>query len=370
MTKYIGLMSGTSMDGVDAVLVDIQGNQLHTLAATSLPYSDALLATLHQLCEPRPDEINIMGEAERAVAFCFARCVKQLLLENELSPEDIRAIGSHGQTIRHYPEGVVRGSAGFSLQIGDPHTIAIETGIDVVHDFRRKDVALGGQGAPLVPAFHAHQFGDPDENRLIINLGGIANVTYLPAHSGTIVGFDTGPANTLMDAWCRRHLQVNYDQQGMWAASGKVHEALLLALLEHPYLACHYPKSTGREDFNLAWVDTVLAKFPSLKEEDVQATLLAFTAQSIADAVKTLPPIDHYYVCGGGAFNPVLIAALAERLRSPVSSTSELNIHPQWVEGAAFAWLAHAYLQHIPGNVPSVTGAAREAVLGCLTTAK
>ncbi len=362
------------MDGVDAVLVDITADQIRPVAAYQQPYPDALLQQLHELCQTGNNELNLCGSVDRAVARVFAQTVNGLLAEQNLTPSDILAIGSHGQTIRHYPDQVpdlADDAPGFTLQIGDPNTLAVLTGIDVVSDFRRKDIALGGQGAPLVPAYHHAQFSKPESTRVVVNIGGFANITVLPGgNSGGIRGFDTGPGNVLMDAWCLQHRGKAYDENGNWAASGNVHQPLLNSMLADPYFAVTGPKSTGREYFNLPWLTQQLINFPDVPPEDVQATLLALTAQTIANALLDVTDTTACYMCGGGAFNQVLMNALQSLLPGiSVDSTQALGIHPQWVEGVAFAWLAWAHLNNVPGNVPAVTGASREAVLGTFTPA-
>ncbi|GGF73530.1 anhydro-N-acetylmuramic acid kinase [Alteromonas lipolytica] len=374
MAYFIGVMSGTSMDGVDAILTDITDTAIAPIAAVSVPYPEELLDQLHQLCIISPNEINHLGQADRAVAKVFAQAVNKLIAERQLSPADIRAVGSHGQTVRHYPDGPpgTSGENGFTLQIGDPGTIAALTGIDVVADFRRKDIAFGGQGAPLVPAFHAAKFAKAGHNRVIVNIGGFANLTVLRGlDSSAIKGFDTGPGNVLMDAWCRKHRNTLYDVDGHWAASGKVYQPLLNSMLADGYFAQTGPKSTGREHFNLTWLQQHLQALDTdLAPQDVQATLLALTATTIAKAIEQQDRIEQCFVCGGGAFNKTLIAKLKELLpQISVAATDNLDLHPQWVEGVAFAWLAWAYMHRVPGNVPSVTGASRAVVLGNLTLA-
>lgn len=374
MAYYIGVMSGTSMDGVDAILTDITDTAIAPIAAVSVPYPAGLLEQLHQLCAISPNEINHLGQADRAVGRVFAEAVNKLLAEHHLSPADIQAIGSHGQTVRHYPEGPPgsQNEDGFTLQIGDPNTIATLTGIDVVADFRRKDIAYGGQGAPLVPAFHAARFAEPGKNRAIVNIGGFANITVLEGiDASAIRGFDTGPGNALMDGWCLQHLNQPFDRDGQWAASGNVQKALLSSLLADPYFVSTGPKSTGREYFNLVWLRHHLHSLDTpIAAEDVQATLLALTATTIADKVNALAQISECYVCGGGAFNSQLMAQLEALLpHCKVMATDSLALNPQWVEGVAFAWLAWAYFHRVPGNVPNVTGASRAVVLGSLTLA-
>lgn len=361
---YIGLMSGTSIDGIDLALVDMSCGIPKRLAHETFAYSQELSGELHQLCQSGTEEIERMGAADIKLAKAFANAVKQTLVQHKLSPNEITAIGSHGQTIRHRPNS----DHPFTLQIGDPNTLAVETGIDVVSDFRRKDIALGGQGAPLVPAFHKAVFSSDTSNRAIVNIGGIANITWLPKDESPIVGFDTGPGNRLMDAWCKKHTSKPFDSNGAWAQQGQVDSELLQKLLSHPYLAQPFPKSTGRELFNLDWLNQQLNDAgKSNLPVDVQRTLLEFTAESISLHLKQLAELEEIFICGGGAENGFLMDRLQQKL-SPikVSSTDTLNIPPDTVEAMAFAWLAYAFKNNIPGNIPSVTGASREAVLGGL----
>ncbi|WP_421247132.1 anhydro-N-acetylmuramic acid kinase [Aeromonas jandaei] len=365
--RYIGLMSGTSMDGIDAVLVVIDGDQLRVEAALSHPWPTA--HELHELCTPSDNEIDRMGVADNLVAREFAAATHALLAKTGLTPADIRAIGSHGQTIRHRPQ------LGFTLQIGNPALLAALTGIDVIADFRTMDMALGGQGAPLVPAFHQAFFARPGALRVVLNLGGIANISVLPGHANGVYGFDTGPANTLLDGWYRRHHPkgAGYDAGGQWAASGQLIPELLEQLLAHPYFTAPHPKSTGREMFTLAWLDGELAGRP-YAPADVQRTLQALTCHSIARQLPATPeafgasqPKTELFVCGGGAYNAPLLAELASLLPGwRIANTAELGIAPDWMEGAAFAWLAERFIKRKPGNLPAVTGASRPAVLGAL----
>ncbi len=363
--RYIGLMSGTSMDGIDAVLVTMDGDTLRVEAALCHPWPEATARELHALCTPGENEIDRMGVADNRVAQEFAAATLALLAKAGLEPKDIRAIGSHGQTVRHRPQ------LGFTLQIGNAALLAALTGIDVIADFRTLDMALGGQGAPLVPAFHQAIFAKPHALRVVLNLGGIANISVLPGHADGVYGFDTGPANTLLDGWYRRHhpLGGSYDVGGQWAASGQLVPALLEKLLAHPYFAAPNPKSTGREMFTLEWLDGELAG-TAYAPVDVQRTLQALSCHSIA---RQLPAVDEtqtrpeLFVCGGGAHNGPLLAELATLLpRWRLASTAELGLAPDWVEGAAFAWLAQRFMTRQPGNQPAVTGASRPAVLGAL----
>ncbi|GAA4886260.1 anhydro-N-acetylmuramic acid kinase [Ferrimonas pelagia] len=359
MTYCIGLMSGTSMDGIDAVLARFdQRGHPSLVASHSLALPPTLLTELHRLCSPADNEIDRMGRADRAIALCFAEAVQGLLAKTEIDAAQIAAIGSHGQTVRHHPDG----RHAFTLQLGCPSTLAVASGIDVIADFRRKDIALGGQGAPLVPAFH-HSLFRASTPRLIVNIGGIANLTCL--NDQQVLGYDTGPGNTLMDAWCREHFQQSYDNGGQIAAGGQVNGALLKRLLAHPYFAQPLPKSTGRELFNLHWLHSQLGSLDAMPTEDVMATLLALTVQSIAKCAQNHAASGELYLCGGGAFNDELVRQLTIALPDyQIDTTAALGLDPQLVEGVAFAWLAWRHLNGLPGNLPAVTGAAREAVLG------
>jgi len=281
-----------------------------------------------------------------------------------VSAAQIIAIGSHGQTIRHRPPGSPEGT--FTLQIGDPNLIAELTGINTVADFRRRDMAAGGQGAPLVPAFHRAIFHSPNKNRVIVNIGGMANITWLPAQ-GPVIGFDTGPGNVLMDTWIAEHLGKSYDQDGAWATSGQVCTTLLAELLAEPYFKMLAPKSTGRENFNRSWLEDHLRRLVSTPAlGDIQATLLELSAITIADSIKGLDQIPkEVFVCGGGAYNTALMQRLARLMpQDSVASTAALGVDPQWIEAMAFAWLAQQTLNHRPGNLREVTGATREVILG------
>lgn len=359
---YIGLMSGTSMDAIDAVLIDFSVGM--RVVAT---HSSTLPATLRQkiadLCQTGSDEVERMGHLDNELGEHFAAAAQGVLGNSTLLASDIRAIGSHGQTIRHRPHG----AHPFTLQIGNPALIAERTGITVVADFRRRDIAAGGQGAPLVPAFHSGIFSSATRHRIVLNLGGIANITLLPAGDAAVSGFDTGPANILMDAWCQRHKHQAYDANGEWAASGCVNPALLTQLLAHPFFAQKPPKSTGREDFYLGWLEHELQKQEQLiSVQDVQATLLELTAASIAAAIagSGLSTGD-LLLCGGGALNTTLWRRLQSMLPAwTLQSTADYGLAPTWVEAAAFAWLARQTLQGLPGNLAAVTGAAGPRILG------
>jgi anhydro-N-acetylmuramic acid kinase len=361
---YIGLMSGTSADAIDAVVVSLPASgPFRFLAGLHHPLPTSVKDAIHALSHSGADEIERLGSLHTELGELFAAAARAVLAQSGLRASDIRAIGSHGQTVRHRPDH----THPFSLQLGNPSVIAERTGITTVADFRARDLAAGGQGAPLVPAFHRDVFRAPGRHRAIVNIGGIANVTYLPADDGDkVLGFDTGPGNTLLDAWARRHLQREHDDGGRWAAGGRVSEPLLSELLTDPYFAATPPKSTGREHFNLAWLESRLARRPETAAQDVQATLLALTARTIAQALRRfLPRVDEIHVCGGGSRNPALLEALrAETGGLPVLTTETLGLHPDWVEACAFAWLAHRTLEGLAGNLPSTTGASRPVILG------
>ena len=359
---YIGLMSGTSVDGIDAALVSIPVNgQFALLATHQHPFPVAVRAAIQALMQPGPDEIEREGELDVQLGHLFAEAANTLLAKSGVSAASIRAIGSHGQTIRHCPHA----THPFTRQIGNPSVIAEETGITTVADFRARDLAAGGEGAPLVPAFHHWLFRKPGVNRAIVNIGGIANITWLPAtESNAVLGFDTGPGNTLLDLWITRHRNQPYDRDGAWAASGRVQKDLLARLMEDDYFAKAPPKSSGREHFNLAWLEQQLVGKPA--PEDIQATLTELTAASIAQGLALLPEkIGELYVCGGGSHNRHLLAHLCALLPGiPVATTETLGLDPDWVEATAFAWLAHQTLAGHAGNLPSVTGARHAALLG------
>lgn len=366
---YIGLISGTSMDGIDAVLVDFSDNQPTLVASLCHPYPDKLRSQLKALCDEKikTDEVNAMGRADIQTAQSFADAANALLEKANFRPKQITAIGSHGQTIRHYPDG----EDGFTIQIGDPNTLAVLTGIDVIADFRRKDIALGGEGAPMVPAFHKAVFASPDVDRIIVNLGGIANLTYLPKDSEkTILGYDTGPANTLSDQWIQYHSDQSYDANGQWAAGGECMEDLLKQMLKDEYFARPAPKSTGREKFSLSWLKQFI-DFQTVKPQNVQKTLIALSAHSLADEIQKLCQRGEIYLCGGGSLNAQLVDSVKSLLPNfKVNNTNALGVDPNWVEAMAFSYLARAFMLGVPGNIPSVTGAKRPAVLGCRYFAK
>jgi anhydro-N-acetylmuramic acid kinase len=365
---FLGLMSGTSCDAIDAALVRIEGSETTLIATHEHPIPSAVRDQVRALSHPGDNEIECLGCLDQTLAELFADASLQLLSAAGCHPGEVAAIGSHGQTVRHRPPSAPAASGiAFTLQIGDPNTIAERTGITTVADFRRRDIACGGEGAPLAPAFHGTAFGAPGVNRAIVNIGGIANVSILQGRQ-TVAGFDTGPGNTLLDAWIHRHRDEPCDHGGRWAATGEVHGPLLDEFLAHPYLQLRGPRSTGKEAFNLAWLDGVLKAHGEVPAADVQATLVAFTARSITAAISaTEPAIEEVFVCGGGSHNHTLMEALRQQLAAlPVHTTAALGVDPDWVEAAAFAWLASRTLAGEPGNVPAVTGASRECVLGAI----
>jgi anhydro-N-acetylmuramic acid kinase len=358
---YIGLMSGTSLDGVDGVLADFSGRGIRTLQAAFTPFPPALRAELMALQAAGPNELEREALAANALAHCYADCVRQLVAQ---APGPVRAVAVHGQTIRHRPE------LGFTRQTNNPALLAELTGIDVIADFRSRDIAAGGQGAPLVPAFHEARFGKPKQLRVVVNIGGIGNISVLHG-DGHVSGYDTGPGNVLMDLWIARHQGRDYDADGAWAASGQVDAALLAHLLDEPFFRQPPPKSTGRDLFHAAWLDGRLARHPGLAPADVQATLTRLTAVSIADAIRLATgtqPAQAVYVCGGGAYNSVLLRDLRDALggATTVESTEVLGVAPNRVEALAFAWLGYRFMRRQPGNLPAVTGAAGLRVLGAL----
>lgn len=356
---YIGLMSGTSLDGIDAVLVDCSDNQARLVASHSRSLPELLRQQLMALTQSGHHEIECLAQAEPAFVRECVAAVGQLMSEAGIKPQEIRAIGSHGQTIRHLPE------SGFTLQIGDPSLMAELTGLTVVADFRRRDVAAGGQGAPLVPAFHQAVFASKDENRVIVNIGGMANVTVL-SNRQPVTGWDTGPGNILMDSWFRQHHRGNFDQCGAWAASAKIDTGFLESCLEDEFFFAKPPKSTGRERFNSNWLRQKLAEFPGLAENRVQASLCRLTAAGIArDILEYAPETQAVYLCGGGARNQTLRKDIQAELPGiQVETTDALGISVDWVEAVAFAWLARQTVHGQPGNVPAVTGAGGLRVLG------
>jgi len=361
---YIGIMSGTSLDGVDVVLADLTGGRARLVQHVRRDFAPELRAALAALQAPGTDELHLAAVAAQHLGRTYAMAITDLLHHAGVEPGDVRAAGVHGQTVRHQPD------AGYTLQLNAPATIAELTGIDVIADFRSRDVAAGGQGAPLVPAFHAAVFRAPYA-RAVVNIGGISNLTGLPAVASpdAVIGFDCGPGNVLMDHWIARHQRCAYDTDGAWGGGGRTHAGLLAALLEEPYFAREPPKSTGRDLFNGDWLDRNLERCDpdsAIDPQDVQATLARLSAVCIARAQKGWwPQARELVVCGGGAFNAVLMRMLEEECSPvPVCGSATLGIAPDHVEALAFAWLAREHVEGNCGNLPAVTGARGGRVLG------
>lgn len=355
---YIGLMSGTSTDGVDAVLCRISASDsVHVLAHHALALPPELKTEFLALNSAGGNELHRAALAAQKLVHLYAQSCQALLAQTHLTPQDIHAIGAHGQTVRHAPE------LGFSWQLNAPALLAELTGIHVIADFRSRDIAAGGQGAPLVPMFHQAVFSG-SLPRVVLNLGGIANISILRPQA-TPIGFDTGPANALMDDWIYSQQALPYDQAGQWAASGQIHPQLLQDLLSETWLQLPPPKSTGRDLFNRSWLNQHVQRYPNLKPVDVQATLAAFTAHSVCSAIQQhAPDCSELIVCGGGAYNTHLLELIAAELKKPVQLSDRFGIGAQEVEAAAFAWLAYAYLHDIKANHPVITGAKHSCVLG------
>lgn len=385
MKHIAGVMTGTSMDAIDVAILEIGETvtlgqiqpELSLRGFFSRPIDAALRETLMELQQRGDDELHRSALIANSYADAVSRTVLEALTSLNLRSGDLTALGVHGQTLRHQPR------LGYTIQLNAPARIAEATGITVVSDFRSRDIAAGGQGAPLVPAFHQAIFSDPVEQRAIVNIGGIANITWLGA---PVLGYDTGPGNILMDGWVQRHLGVDFDHAGSWAASGHLHKGLLAAMLGDPFFSYAPPKSTGRDLFNSAWIETFLCQsaFKAIGPADVQATLLALTASSIANEIGRLesqakksgrPRCDRVLICGGGARNAALLHGLAQSINKstghpvPVESTEALGWPPQAIEAAAFAWLAHQALSRNAASIPSVTGAIGPRILGSITPA-
>ncbi len=350
----LGMMSGTSVDGIDAALVHFESeSELTVLKTAFTPFDVELREEINAIAHN--NEIRRCDESwlHQHLAKLYADAALALLEQANVDPTDINAIANHGQTVRHEPNA----EPAFSLQLGDPQIIADQTNILTIGNFRQADLAAGGQGAPLMPAFHASVFGG--DHRYLLNIGGVANITLL---GDTVIGFDTGPGNTLMDQWIYKHLGENYDADGCWAAEGSVQTELLNRLLSDPYFSAPFPKSTGPDYFNLGWLGDISQYTPA----DVQATLLALTVQSIVGEIRQLGNVPgEVFVCGGGAHNNGLMAQLAQALPNyQIKPTDELGIPPDWVEAVGFAWLGYCKLKELPSNLPSVTGAETLVVLG------
>ena len=353
-------MSGTSIDGIDAGLVDFSEGRIQLVGFHYTPFPPEIKRRIHEISQPeRPILLLDYGRLDSELGQLFAESALTLLEKIQVPASQIKAIGSHGQTVFHDPTH----RYGFSLQIGDPNRIAQLTGITTIADFRRRDIAAGGQGAPLVPAFHQAVFADANLPKTVVNIGGIANITVLDGHN--VLGFDTGPGNTLMDGWCQQERQQAFDRDGAWGRSGRVALALLRELESDPYFHLPPPKSTGKEYFSPAWLQRKLLPFQDLKPEDVQATLCQFTANTIADAIHRYAQTSRQIlVCGGGVHNEQLMDLLKQKLVAPVLSTAEMGVDPDSVEAIAFAWLARQTIHGLPGNLCSVTGAKSPVILG------
>jgi anhydro-N-acetylmuramic acid kinase len=364
---YIGMMSGTSLDGIDAVLAELgPDGETQLCGAVSAPFAPPLRAALLALQTPGDNEIHREHLAANALAIAYADLVKQLLADSKRQPSEINAIGAHGQTIRH--QAGSNTALAYTHQTLNPALLAELTGIDVIADFRSRDLAAGGHGAPLVPAFHAQQFAS-DKNTAVLNLGGIANLTILP-QNGAVTGFDCGPGNMLMDAWIAKHQGHAFDQDGAWAAQGVVNDSLLERMLADPFFAKAPPKSTGRDDFHLQWLEKQLGG-NSLKPEDVQATLLHLTVTTALQSIQAYAPqTEVLIICGGGVRNTALLNSLREQAQAmfkhplEIRSSEANGIDPQLVEALAFAWLAWAHKTKRPANLPAVTGASGPRILG------
>ena len=360
--RYIGVMSGTSLDGVDVVLAVIDENSVTQLASLSWPIPIAVKEAVLAICQGQPLTLSQLGQLDNRLGNLFADAVLALMSQEKLAAQDIVAIGCHGQTVWHEPTG----DAPHTMQIGDNNIIAARTGVSVVGDFRRRDMALGGQGAPLVPAFHQALLAHVSERRMILNIGGIANLSLL-IPGQPVRGFDTGPGNMLIDAWIWRNLGKPYDKDAEWANEGKVILPLLQDMLNDPYFAAPVPKSTGREYFNYGWLSQFLARYPGLRAQDVQATLTELTAVTISEQVLLSGGCERLLVCGGGSRNPLVMARLAGLLAgTEVATTDEYGISGDDMEALAFAWLAWRTVAGLPGNLPSVTGASQATVLGAI----
>ncbi len=360
---YIGLISGTSMDGIDAALVSFESAAAKLRETHEFQYPAELRTRLLKaIRNPQQCSVDDVGDLDQQVGACFLEASIALAQKAGVDLAEINAIGSHGQTLRHQPDA----AHPFTLQIGDPSVIAAGTGVTTVADFRRADMARGGQGAPLAPVFHEFLFRAQGTHRVVLNIGGIGNITVLPADESNTTGFDTGPGNTLLDAWIGRHRGDAYDRGGTWGSSGTANEPLLRRLLADPYFKKVPPKSTGFEYFNLDWLDAAGAT--ALEPADVQATLCDLTAASIANAIRdAAPDTSEVFVCGGGVHNDALMQSLGAAMPEiAIASTAKSGMEPDWVEAATFAWLAMRTLNGQTGNLPAVTGASSAAILGAV----
>ncbi|MDD7544098.1 anhydro-N-acetylmuramic acid kinase [Actinobacillus porcinus] len=362
---YIGIMSGTSLDGVDLALVDFDCSPAKIVASDFTPMPENLRQKLTALLHSGETRLQHLGEIDHQLGLLYADAVNRFLATQSLSAQQIQAIGCHGQTIWHSPNSTFP----FTMQIGDMNLVAAKTDITTIGDFRRKDMAMGGQGAPLVPAFHQAILADHQHFTVVLNIGGISNISVLSPNQ-PLIGYDVGAGNTLMDSWIEQHQGQRYDKNGDWARSGNVNTSLLADLLDEPFFQQSAPKSTGRELFNLAWLAKKLEKHTALLPQDVQRTLLEFTAVGIANELhsfhtQSLPC--RLLVCGGGAYNALLMERLHALLPSwQVSTTTEFGLHADFVEAAAFAWLAYQRMHNLPSNAPTVTGAKSAVSLGVI----
>lgn len=361
---YIGLMSGTSIDAIDAALVNFDDHHVDIKATYSHEIPQAVRDELHSLTTPGDNELDRLGELDTLLGRLYSEAVNTLLSKANIDRNLIKGIGCHGQTIRHRPNAKYP----FTLQIGDPNIVAELTGITTVSDFRRRDMANGGQGAPLAPAFHQWLLQDEQQDCFVVNIGGIANLTYLSS-DGTCIGFDTGPGNTLMDQWIKNNLNKNYDDDGKWAKSGKVNQDLLSSMLRNNYFTSSAPKSTGREYFNLQWLESYTKNF-KLNAEDIQATLLELTTVSICDEIKKLRQgSSKVFVCGGGAYNKYLLERIEFHLSEQsaelsIETSASFGIEPEWLEAVCFAWFAKQTLEGNKLDFQTITGANKAAVYG------
>ena len=356
---YIGIMSGTSLDAIDTALVAVENNQVQLLKTHTHHWPQDLKNRLRLLIETT-DSLEEMLHLDQECAYQYAQATLECLEQANVTASDIKAIGCHGQTIRHAPNQM----PGYTLQIGNPATIAEKTGITTVSDFRSRDIAAGGQGAPLAPAFHKAIFSHPEKNRIILNIGGIANITAL--NNSAVIGLDTGPGNRLLDDWINYIKNEPYDANGVFADSGKIIEPLLEHLMKDPYFSLAHPKSTGSDYFNLQWLLEKLGEHEGETPENIQATLAALTAQSISDEInKVMPDVDEVLICGGGIHNDYLVSLIRKQFQGKtVESTENYGCPPDWVEAVAFAWLAYRTMSGLPGNLPNVTGAKDEKICG------
>lgn len=365
-------MSGTSLDGIDAGLVEFTRDKIKLIAFEYLAFPESIKNDIHSLSQPdSPVLLKEYGSTDTQLGCLFAQAANNLLEKTGISSSEITAIGSHGQTIYHAPDITSYHtpdiSSAFSLQIGDPNIIAEKTGITTVADFRRRDIAADGQGAPLVPAFHqaifSHLFDLSKQNISIINIGGIANITYLSADKA--IGFDICPGNTLMDYWAKKNLNTSCDNDGDWARAGTANYELVMALKQDPYFKLTPPKSTGKEYFSSSWLNRKISDFSNCTAKDIQSSLCQLTADTITEAIQLhAPETNHTLICGGGMHNKYLVELIRKNLAHPVSSTADFGINPDHVEAMAFAWLARQTINNLPGNLIEVTGAKTPVILG------